>query len=57
MAQAIGYSVAAVTPILIGYIHDRTHQWSAALLLMICLVLVQLVAGFMAGRPLRIHAA
>jgi MFS transporter, CP family, cyanate transporter len=57
MAQAVGYSVAAVTPILIGYIHDRTHQWAPALLLMICLVLVQLVAGFLAGRPLRIQAA
>jgi CP family cyanate transporter-like MFS transporter len=56
MAQAVGYLVAAVTPILIGYIHDRTQQWAAALLLMICLVLVQLVAGFLAGRPLRIQA-
>ena len=57
MAQAVGYSVAAVTPIFIGYIHDLTSRWTVALLLMICLVLVQLVAGFLAGRPLKIHAA
>jgi MFS transporter, CP family, cyanate transporter len=57
MAQAVGYSVAAVTPIFIGYIHDLTHKWAAALLLMICMVLVQLVAGFLAGRPLKIRAA
>ncbi|MBK6672546.1 MAG: MFS transporter [Proteobacteria bacterium] len=56
MAQAVGYSVAAVTPILIGYIHDQTHQWTAALLLMICLALVQLVVGLLAGRPLKIRA-
>lgn len=57
MAQAVGYSVAAVTPIFIGYLHDVTGGWSLALLLMIGLVSVQVAAGYLAGRPLRIHAA
>ncbi|MFO1502844.1 MAG: MFS transporter [Steroidobacteraceae bacterium] len=57
MAQAVGYLVAAVTPICIGYIHDRTRQWTAALLLMIGVVLVQLVSGYLAGRSLKIRAA
>jgi MFS transporter, CP family, cyanate transporter len=57
MAQAVGYSVAAVTPIFIGYIHDLTHEWEAALLLMIGMVLAQIAAGFLAGRPLKVHAA
>jgi MFS transporter, CP family, cyanate transporter len=57
MAQAVGYCVAAVTPIFIGYIHDLLHQWTAALLLMICLVVVQGIAGYLAGRPRQIHAA
>jgi CP family cyanate transporter-like MFS transporter len=56
MAQAIGYSVAAVTPIIIGFIHDLTHQWTIALLLMICVVLLQVVTGFLAGRPLTIRS-
>jgi CP family cyanate transporter-like MFS transporter len=56
MAQAVGYSVAAVTPIFIGYIHDRTHEWTIALLLMICMVMLQVVMGFLAGRPLTIRS-
>jgi CP family cyanate transporter-like MFS transporter len=57
MAQAVGYSVAAITPIFIGYLHDVTQQWTLALQLMIGIVLVQLVAGLLAGRPLKIHAS
>lgn len=56
MAQAVGYSVAAVTPIFIGYIHDLMQQWTLALQLMIGIVLVQLVSGLLAGRSLKIPA-
>lgn len=52
MAQAIGYTMAAVTPIFIGYLHDVTHQWTIALLLMIGLSCLQLTMGYLAGRPL-----
>jgi CP family cyanate transporter-like MFS transporter len=51
MAQAVGYSVAAVTPIFIGFIHDLTHRWTLALLLMIGLSGLQLAMGYLAGRP------
>jgi CP family cyanate transporter-like MFS transporter len=51
MAQAVGYSVAAVTPIFIGFIHDLTHRWTLALLLMISLSVLQLSMGYLAGRP------
>jgi MFS transporter, CP family, cyanate transporter len=51
MAQAVGYTMAAVTPILIGLIHDLTHSWTAPLLLMIALAVLQLAAGYLAGRP------
>ncbi|MEO6080258.1 MAG: MFS transporter [Steroidobacteraceae bacterium] len=54
MAQAVGYSMAAVTPIFIGFIHDITHRWTLALLLMISLSVLQLVLGYLAGRPLQI---
>ena len=56
MAQAVGYSVAAITPICIGYLHDLTRQWTLALQLMIVMSLVQLGSGLLAGRPLRIQA-
>jgi CP family cyanate transporter-like MFS transporter len=56
MAQAVGYTLAAVTPIFIGFIHDLTHRWTLALLLMIALALLQLAMGFLAGRSRSIPA-
>ena len=55
MAQAVGYTLAAVTPIFIGFMHDLTHDWTLALLLMICLALLQLAMGYLSGRPRTIH--
>jgi CP family cyanate transporter-like MFS transporter len=54
MAQSVGYTLAAVTPIFIGFIHDLTHRWTAALALMIALSVLQLTMGYLAGRPARI---
>jgi MFS transporter, CP family, cyanate transporter len=57
MAQAVGYTTAAVTPILIGFLHDLTHSWASAMLLMICMSMLQVTMGYLAGRsqtvPLR----
>lgn len=55
MAQAVGYTMAAVIPILIGYLHDLTHNWSVPLLLMIALAATQVVSAYMSGRPLHIR--
>ena len=57
MAQAIGYMMAAVIPILIGFVHDLTQRWTLPLLLMIALSALQLVMGYLSGRPLTISAA
>ncbi len=51
MAQAVGYTMAAVIPIFIGFLHDLTHRWTLALLLMIFLSLTQLAMGYQSGRP------
>jgi CP family cyanate transporter-like MFS transporter len=56
MAQAVGYITAAVLPIFIGFVHDLTKQWTAALLLMIALAALQVVTGYLAGRPVKIAA-
>lgn len=50
MAQAIGYTMAALTPILVGFIHDLTGHWTIPLLLMIGLAVLQLWTGYLAGR-------
>jgi CP family cyanate transporter-like MFS transporter len=57
MAQAVGYTMAAVTPIFIGFIHDLTQRWTLALQLMIALAVLQLAMGFLSGRSLRIAAS
>jgi CP family cyanate transporter-like MFS transporter len=57
MAQSIGYTMAAVVPILIGFIHDLTQGWELPLLLMIVLAFLQLVTGYLSGRQLTIRAA
>jgi CP family cyanate transporter-like MFS transporter len=54
MAQAVGYLTAAVIPIFIGFVHDLTKQWTAALLLMIAVSALQLIMGYLAGRPVKI---
>lgn len=54
MAQAVGYMMAAVLPILIGYIHDLTLSWEIPLLLMIAVCVLQVVTGYLAGRPLQL---
>jgi len=55
MAQAVGYSMAAVVPILIGLIHDLTGRWTVPLLLMIAVAALQLAMGVLAGRSLTIR--
>jgi CP family cyanate transporter-like MFS transporter len=57
MAQAIGYTMAAITPIFIGYLHDATGHWTVPLQLMIALALLQLAMGYAAGRPLTVRHA
>ncbi|HUG73577.1 MAG TPA: hypothetical protein VMK82_09155, partial [Steroidobacteraceae bacterium] len=56
MAQAIGYTMAAVVPIAIGFIHDLTHNWEVPLLLMIMLAMLQLAMGYLSGRQLTVRA-
>jgi len=55
MAQAVGYTMAAIVPIFIGFIHDATGSWTPPLVLMMALALLQMGMGFMAGRPVVIR--
>jgi MFS transporter, CP family, cyanate transporter len=56
MAQAVGYTMAALTPIFIGFLHDLTRGWTPALLLMILLAVLQVAMGYLSGRPRTIRA-
>jgi CP family cyanate transporter-like MFS transporter len=50
MAQSVGYAVAACGPILLGALHDRTGSWTAPLLVLLGVVVVQAGAAVQAGR-------
>jgi len=54
MAQAIGYLVSALAPILIGWLHDRTQGWTMPLLLMLGFSATQVCMGYLSGRPLKV---
>lgn len=50
MAQAIGYALAAVGPILIGALVDTTGTWTYSILVLILITILTAVVGFGAGR-------
>jgi CP family cyanate transporter-like MFS transporter len=54
MAQAIGYLVSALAPILVGWLHDATQGWTLPLLLMLGFAATQVCMGYLSGRPLKV---
>jgi CP family cyanate transporter-like MFS transporter len=50
MAQGIGYCIAAVFPIIIGYSYEASNGWLVATYLISSLILVQAVLGLKANR-------
>jgi CP family cyanate transporter-like MFS transporter len=51
MSQGIGYLLAAIGPLAVGLLHGATGSWTAALVVMLVGIAVQIVFGFFAGRP------
>lgn len=56
MAQSVGYLLAAGGPFVVGTLHEATGGWSLPCALLVGLGLVQVGAGYLAGRPVRITA-
>lgn len=55
MAQSVGYLMAAVAPVITGYIHDLSGSWEAAkIFLLICAVLLTVLA-FGVGQDRKVH--
>lgn len=57
MAQSLGYLLAAVGPLLIGFLHDATGAWRIPLTLLSGAVVVLFITGFMAAKPGYISAS
>lgn len=50
MTQSIGYILAAVGPLFIGYIYDFTHLWTIPLIMMMVMTILMIIFGLLAGR-------
>lgn len=50
MAQAFGYGLAALGPLLLGTLHDATAGWTVPLLVLLAMKVPEIAAGTLAGR-------
>ncbi|MFC6705383.1 CynX/NimT family MFS transporter [Flexivirga alba] len=50
MAQAVGYGLAAIGPILIGAVHDASGSWTLAMTVLACAAIPQGIAALRAAR-------
>lgn len=50
MAQAFGYSIAAVGPPLFGYLYDQTNTWDASFLFLFLASCILLIVGYIASQ-------
>lgn len=50
MAQSVGYLLAALGPTLFGLLHDLIQGWRLPLMVLLCLTLLQMLFGMLAGR-------
>ncbi|MBO0980944.1 CynX/NimT family MFS transporter [Microbacterium sp. SD291] len=48
--QSFGYALAAVFPLLIGFLHDVTGAWQVPLLVLAAVLVASIPAGYIAGR-------
>lgn len=57
MAQSVGYLLAAAGPFAVGLVHGITHDWTAAIVLLIGATGVELLTGLAAARPKMVGSA
>lgn len=56
MAQGVGYTLAAVAPLIIGVLHDYTGNWNAVAVFFVLLICGAAWSGLLAGRSKYIKA-
>jgi CP family cyanate transporter-like MFS transporter len=49
-AQGIGYLIASVGPLVVGFLHDATGGWTVPGLVLLVVAALQLLTGWLAGR-------
>jgi len=50
VVQSVGYLLAAVGPILFGFLKDLFHTWTIPLILLVCVTILLVISGLGAGR-------
>ncbi|WP_372402771.1 CynX/NimT family MFS transporter [Bacillus spizizenii] len=50
MAQSLGYLLSAIGPVLFGWLHDITHNWTASLLMLVFTSVIVLISGIGAAK-------
>jgi CP family cyanate transporter-like MFS transporter len=55
-AQSVGYLLASLGPLLVGFLHTTTGGWAASIWLLLGVVAVLLVSGWLAGRDQMVPA-
>jgi len=51
MGQSIGYLLAAPGPFVVGLLRESTGSWSVPIALLLGIAVIQVCAGYVAGRP------
>lgn len=57
MAQAVGYTLAATGPLLMGWVFETSGGWTVPLLMLLAVVPLMTLAGVASGRPVEIGLA
>jgi len=57
LAQGVGYLIAAMGPVTIGVLRDRTGSWTVPLLVLAGLLAPKLLAGLVAAAPGQVDVA
>ncbi|MCM3137608.1 MFS transporter [Bacillus safensis] len=57
MAQSLGYLLAAIGPILFGWLHDVTYHWTVPLLMLIFISVIILITGVNSGKNIYVTSA
>jgi CP family cyanate transporter-like MFS transporter len=55
-AQGVGYLIASLGPLVIGFLHDATGGWSVPGLVLLAVAALQLLTGWLAGRAKTVPA-
>ena len=53
-AQSIGYLIASLGPLAIGFLHDSSGSWTAPGLVLLIVAALQLVTGWLGGRAMTV---